>query len=69
MTIRDPAHVALLDAAMRRLGDVYDVAEACVCLSAASGRFITAEVLTVDGGSQAWGEFWSLGKPDYFRLD
>ncbi len=52
---------------MRRLGDVHDVAEACVYLSAPSGRFITAEVLTVDGGGQAWGEFWPLGKPDYFR--
>jgi citronellol/citronellal dehydrogenase len=54
---------------MRRLGDVHDVAEACVYLSAPSGRFITAEVLTVDGGSQAWGEFWPLGKPDHFKLD
>ena len=27
------------------------------------------EVLTVDGGSQAWGEFWPLGKPDYFKLE
>jgi citronellol/citronellal dehydrogenase len=54
---------------MRRLGDVHDVAEACVYLSAPSGRFITAEVLTVDGGSQAWGEFWPLGKPDHFKLE
>jgi citronellol/citronellal dehydrogenase len=54
---------------MRRLGDVHDVAEACVYLSAPSGRFITAEVLTVDGGSQAWGEFWPLGKPDHFKIE
>jgi citronellol/citronellal dehydrogenase len=54
---------------MRRLGDVHDVAEACVYLSAPSGRFITAEVLTVDGGSQAWGEFWPLGKPEHFKLE
>ena len=53
---------------MRRLGDVHDVAEACVYLSAPSGRFITAEVLTLDGGSQAWGEFWPLGKPAHFRI-
>jgi hypothetical protein len=26
-------------------------------------------VLTVDGGSQAWGEFWPLGKPDHFTLE
>jgi citronellol/citronellal dehydrogenase len=54
---------------MRRLGDVHDVAEACVYLSAPSGRFITAEVLAVDGGGQAWGEFWALGKPDHFKLE
>ena len=54
---------------LRRLGDVHDVAEACVYLAAPSGKFITAEVLTVDGGSQVWGEFWPLGKPDYFRVD
>jgi citronellol/citronellal dehydrogenase len=54
---------------MRRLGDVHDVAEACVYLSARSGRFITAAVLTVDGGGQAWGEFWPLGKPAHFRAE
>jgi citronellol/citronellal dehydrogenase len=54
---------------MRRLGDVHDVAEACVNLSAPSGRFITAEVPTVDGGGQAWGEFWPLGKPDHFKIE
>ena len=54
---------------MRRLGDVHDVAEACVFLSASSGRFITAEVLTIDGGGQAWGEFWPLGRPAHFALE
>lgn len=54
---------------MRRLGDVHDVAEACVYLSASSGRFITAEVLTIDGGGQAWGEFWPLGRPAHFALE
>ena len=53
---------------MRRLGDVHDVAEACVYLSTSSGRFITAEVLTIDGGGQAWGEFWPLGRPAHFTL-
>ena len=54
---------------MRRLGDVHDVAEACVYLAAPSGKFITGEVLTVDGGWQAWGDFWPLGKPDYFKIE
>ena len=50
-----------------RIGDVQDIAEACVYLAAPSGRFITGEVLTVDGGQQLWGELWLAGKPDYFR--
>ena len=29
----------------------------------------TGEVLTVDGGGQAWGAFWPLGKPDYFKIE
>ena len=49
---------------LRRLGDVQDVAEACVYLSAASGKFITGEVLVVDGGHQHWGELWMAGRPD-----
>lgn len=54
---------------MRRLGDVHDVAEACVYLAAPSGRFITGIVLTVDGGGENWGEFWPLGRPEYFRVE
>lgn len=48
-------------------GDVQDVAEACVYLSAASGKFVTGEVLVVDGGLQNWGELWLAGKPAYHR--
>jgi citronellol/citronellal dehydrogenase len=54
---------------MRRLGDVHDVAEACAYLAAPSGKFITGEVLAVDGGGQVWGEFWPLGRPEYFRVE
>ena len=53
---------------MRRPGDVWDVAEACVYLSAPSGKFITGEMLTIDGGQQMWGDFWSSGRPDYFKI-
>ena len=31
-----------------------------------SGKFVTGETLTVDGGGQLWGETWTTGKPDYF---
>ncbi|MBN8910155.1 MAG: SDR family oxidoreductase [Rhodospirillales bacterium] len=49
-------------------GDVQDVADACAYLAASSGKFITGEVLTVDGGQQMWGDPWPTGRPAYFRL-
>ena len=52
---------------MKRTGDVQDVAEAVVYLAAPSGKFITGEVLNVEGGMLLWGEFWPAGKPDYFN--
>jgi citronellol/citronellal dehydrogenase len=51
---------------MMRAGSPWDIAEACVYLAAPSGRFITGETLTVDGGGQLWGETWTTGKPKYF---
>lgn len=53
---------------MRHAGDEWDVAEAVVYLSSASGKFVTGEVLTVDGGQQLWGDPWPTGRPDYFRI-
>jgi NAD(P)-dependent dehydrogenase (short-subunit alcohol dehydrogenase family) len=53
---------------MRRSGDVWDVAEACVYLAAPSAKFITGEVLTVDGGQQCWGDPWPTGRPDHFSV-
>jgi citronellol/citronellal dehydrogenase len=53
---------------MRHPGDVWDVAEGCVYLAGPSGKFITGEVLTIDGGQQMWGDFWSAGRPDYFKI-
>lgn len=54
---------------MRRTGDAYDIAEAAVYMAAPSGKFITGEVLVVDGGNQQWGAVWPAGKPDYFKTD
>ena len=54
---------------MMRVGSPWDIAEACVYLSAASGNYITGEILTVDGGGQLWGETWTTGKPEYFGGD
>ena len=54
---------------MRRTGDVFDIAQAVIYLSAPSGSFITGEVLVVDGGNQQWGAVWPGGKPDYFKIE
>jgi citronellol/citronellal dehydrogenase len=48
-------------------GDVQDVAEACIFLSAPSAKFITGETVIVDGGLRLWGELWLAGKPGYFE--
>jgi len=53
---------------MRRPGTPLEIAEACVYLSASSGSFINGEVLTVDGGGKLWGELWTAGRPDHFKL-
>jgi NAD(P)-dependent dehydrogenase (short-subunit alcohol dehydrogenase family) len=54
---------------MRRAGHVQDIAEACVYLAAPSGNFVNGTVLVVDGGADVWGEYWPLGRPDYFQID
>ncbi len=53
---------------MKQRGDAWDIAEAAVYLSAPSGKFITGEVLTVDGGQNQWGVNWPAGIPDYFNI-
>jgi hypothetical protein len=39
----------------RSSGSPWDVAEACAYLAGPSGRFVTGETLTVDGGGLLWG--------------
>lgn len=51
---------------MRRFGDVRDVTDAVCYLAGPSGNYITGEVLTVDGGSQVWGDLWTIPRPAYF---
>src|SRR5712671_2406874 len=48
---------------MMRAGSPWDIAEASVFLAGPSGKFVTGETLTVDGGGQLWGETWTTGKP------
>jgi len=54
----------------RRLGSVHDVAQTVAYLGSplASG-YITGDVVHVAGGEQIWGEYWAIGKPDYFKVD
>ena len=53
---------------MRHAGDEWDVAEGVVYLAANSGKFVTGEVINIDGGQQMWGDPWPTGRPDYFRI-
>lgn len=52
---------------MLRVGDAHDIAEAVVYLAAPSAKFVTGEVLTVDGGEQLWGDPWPTGRPAHFQ--
>jgi len=53
---------------MMKFGDARDVADACCYLAGPTGKFITGEVIVVDGGFQMWGEQWTAGRPDYYKL-
>ncbi|WP_291956025.1 SDR family oxidoreductase [Chelatococcus sp.] len=52
----------------RRPASSLEVVEGCIYLALPSARFVTGEVLTVDGGQQLWGDVWAVSKPDYFRF-
>jgi len=51
---------------MKRAGTAWDVAEAAMFLASDAGGYITGEVLNVAGGSQLWGETWTIPRPDWF---
>lgn len=53
---------------MKRFGEVEDIADAICFLAGDTGRFITGETLTVDGGNQLWGDQWAIERPDYFDV-
>ena len=48
---------------MKHWGTPMDIAEACCYLAGPSGKFITGEVMTIDGG----GRLWTAGRPEYFN--
>ena len=51
---------------MRRAGTPFEIAEAALFVGGLGGGFITGQTLHVNGGSNLWGETWTLGKPPYF---
>jgi citronellol/citronellal dehydrogenase len=53
---------------MRHLGDTWDVAEAVVYLAGPSGKFVTGELVRIDGGGHLWNNSWLLpgGPPAWF---
>ncbi|HKY88079.1 MAG TPA: SDR family oxidoreductase [Pseudorhodoplanes sp.] len=53
---------------LKRPGTPMEIAEACIYLAAPSASFITGETMNVDGGGFAWGEIWTAGRPDYFKV-
>ena len=53
---------------MRHAGDEWDVAEAVAYMAAPSGKFVTGEILNIDGGQQMWGDPWPTGRPEYFKI-
>jgi citronellol/citronellal dehydrogenase len=52
---------------MRRLGDVWDIAQGVVYLASPAASFVTGTVLELTGGEHVWGEYWPLGRPDWFN--
>ncbi len=53
---------------MHELGDAIDIAQAVVYLSTPAAKFITGDVLVVDGGNNQTGDVWPAGMPDYFKI-
>jgi citronellol/citronellal dehydrogenase len=52
---------------MMRAGTAWEIAEACAYLGGAGAGYVTGETLHVAGGSQLWGETWTIARPDYFK--
>lgn len=52
---------------MMRAGLAWEVAESCAYLGGAGADYVTGETLHVAGGSQLWGETWTIPRPGYFE--
>jgi len=54
---------------MKHAGEPLDITEGITYLASDASKFITGEVLNIDGGQQNWGDPWFGGRPRYFELD
>ena len=52
---------------MKMRGDAWDVAQAVIYMAAPTAKFITGEMLVIDGGQAQHGVVWPAGMPEYFR--
>ena len=48
---------------MKRLGTCDDVAWMVAFLASPAGRYITGQIMTVDGGRELWGRTWPVADP------
>ncbi len=53
---------------LHQLGDAIDIAQAVVYLSTPAAKFVTGEVLVIDGGNNQIGDVWPAGIPEYFKI-
>lgn len=51
---------------MKTRGNAWDVAEAVIYLASPAARFVTGDLVVVDGGQAQWGVVWPGGVPEYF---
>jgi citronellol/citronellal dehydrogenase len=54
--------------AMKRPATPMEIAEGCIYLASDAASFVTGEVLNIDGGYRLWGELWTAGRPDYYKI-
>jgi citronellol/citronellal dehydrogenase len=52
---------------LHEFGDPRDLAQAVIFLSTSAAKFVTGEVVVMDGGNNQTGDLWPAGIPDYFR--
>jgi len=52
---------------MKTAGDAHDIAQAAAYLALSSGKFVTGEVIQVDGGQRMWGSTFTIPIPDYYK--